>query len=160
MGDLVLELMTQLRLIPELQFVTIWNNQFDYIEDGKTYSFPFPCAFVEIISDNFGQLGNRYQGVDVQVKIHLGQEFYNGSNMDENLTIYSLRDKVVQNLSLYKASKTGPFTKINEQQDYDHNNIYHYELTYAAHWIDDAAVIVEPTLTGTTWTPIISGGTN
>ena len=157
MGDLTLEILTQLRLIPELQLVTIWNNQFDYLEDGKSYSFPLPCAFVEIISDNFGQLGDRYQGVDIEVNIHIGQEFYNGNNMDENFSIYQLRDKVVKNLSLYKASKTGHFMKEREQQDYDHNNVYHYIISYKVHWIDDTAVISGTTTTTPPigWTPII-----
>jgi len=156
MGDLVLELLTRLRLNTDFQLITVWNNQLEYIENGQNYSLPLPGAFVELVTDNFGQLGEGYQGVDLKINIHIIQEFYNSDNIDEDLTIYNLRDSIVRSLSLWKASKTGYFTKIDEYQDYDHNNVYHYKITFMTHWIDDTAVIAASySLPPTNWTPQI-----
>ena len=39
--------------VPELAFIQMFNNQFDLIESQETYSFPFPCCFVEFLADNY-----------------------------------------------------------------------------------------------------------
>ena len=96
MGNLVSALLTKLKTLSILQTVLIWNNQFDYIEDGASYTFAMPCAFVEVIAEQFGDLGGGNQGVDLDVNIHLGLDFYNGANIDDNTNIFTLRDLVVK----------------------------------------------------------------
>ena len=150
MVNVINEIVTQLRAITELKFVTIWNNQFSYIENGEIYSFPMPCAFVEVSADGFEDLGNKYQATDIIIKIHIGQDFYNGTNIDENLSIFVLRDLVVKKLSHFKPSTAGSLTKISEKQDFQHSNIYHYEIDFKTHYIDntdvDADILTAPPL--------------
>jgi hypothetical protein len=143
MVNVINEIVAQLRTIPELKLVTIWNNQFNYIDSGEIYSFPMPCAFVEVESDGFEQLGNSYQATDLIIKIHVGNDFYNGTNIDENLTIFVLRDLIVKKLSRFKPTTSGDFVKISEKQDFQHSNVYHYELNYKTHYIDNTAVIAD-----------------
>lgn len=140
MVNVINEIVAQLRAIPELKLVTIWNNQFAYMEDGEIYSFPMPCAFVEVSADSFEQLGNRYQATDIIVKIHIGQDFYNGTNIDENLTIFVLRDLIVRKLSLFKPTTAGAMVKTSEKQDFEHSNVYHYEIDFKTHYIDNTNV--------------------
>lgn len=143
MVDVINEIVARLRTIPELKLVTIWNNQFNYMDGGEIYSFPMPCAFLEVSGDGFEQLGSGYQATDLIFKIHIGQDFYNGSNIDENLTIFVLRDLVVKKLSLFKPTTAGALVKISEKQDFEHSNVYHYELEFKAHYVDTTNASVE-----------------
>lgn len=143
MVNVINEIVARLRTIPELKLVTIWNNQFNYIENGEIYSFPMPCAFVEVSADAFEDLGNNYQATDIVVKIHIGQDFYNGSNIDENLTIFVLRDLIVKKLSRFKPTTAGDLVKISERQDFQHSNVYHYEIDFKTHYIDNTNVSAE-----------------
>lgn len=143
MVNVINEIVAELRAIPEFKLVTIWNNQFNYMDDGEIYSFPFPCAFLEVNDSSFEQLGNNYQATDLSIKIHIGQDFYNGSNIDENLTIFVLRDLVVKKLSRFKPTKAGDLVKTTEKQDFQHTNVYHYEIDFITHYIDETAVKAE-----------------
>jgi hypothetical protein len=143
MVNVINEIVARLRTIPELKLVTIWNNQFNFMDNGEIYSFPFPCAFVEVNVNGFEQLANNYQSTDLAIKIHIGQDFYNGSNIDENLTIFVLRDLVVKKLSRFKPTTAGDLTKTNEQQDFEHSNVYHYEIEFKTHYIDDTNANIE-----------------
>lgn len=140
MGDLINEILVKLKLITELQFVTVWNNQFEYIKDGGSYSFPMPCSFIEVQSDNLEQLSMNYQGSDLDIVIHIGQNVLNSELLDENLTIFVLRDLVVKSLCNFKPTTSSQLVKISEEQDFDHANVYHYKITFTTHWIDDTAV--------------------
>jgi hypothetical protein len=143
MVNVINEVIAQLRAIPEFKLVTIWNNQFDYMENGEIYSFPMPCAFVEINADGFEQLGNNFQAIDINIKVHIGQDFYNGTNIDENLAIFVLRDLVVKKLSRFKPATSGELVKTNERQDFQHSNVYHYEIDFKTHYVDETAVKAE-----------------
>lgn len=143
MVNVINEVIAKLRTIPELKLVTIWNNQFSYMDDGEIYSFPMPCAFVEVNADNFEQLGNNFQASDINIKIHIGQDFYNGSNIDENLTIFVLRDLVVKKLSRFKPTTACDLVKTSEKQDFQHTNVYHYEIDFKTHYVDNTNVSVE-----------------
>lgn len=158
MVEIVNDIIAQLRTIPELQHVQIWNNQFALLEEGAEFAFPFPCAFAEFnFLDGFGQLGSNYQGSDVEVKIHLGNDFYNGAQFDDNFNIFTLRDLVVKSMAGFKPTGTGNLFKIQEEQDFDHSNVYHYTLTYKAHFIDSTAAQTETyTTPPTQWQPTIT----
>ena len=139
MGELVNQILAELRTINYFKFVAVWNNQFNYVDDGSSYSIPFPNAFVELDLNNTEDVGVNYQASDIEIKIHIGQDFYNGSTLEENLTIFDLRDIVYRKLSSFKTTNTGIFRKISEQQDFEHTNVYHYVITFKAQWVDSTA---------------------
>lgn len=157
MGNLVDEILTRLRAIVGISYATVWNEQFRYLEEGKDWAFPMPCAFVEIVADELQDIGGKYQGSDIGVIIHLGQNVLNSDQISENLSIFDLRDKLIVNFSTFKPTTAGLFVKVSESQDYDHTNVYHYKVGYKLHWIDDTAVVKEdftipPTALATTIT--------
>ena len=43
-------LLAEVKEISAFKFVAIWNNQLEQLEDGLTYAFPFPNAFIEILT--------------------------------------------------------------------------------------------------------------
>ena len=140
MGDLIQEILDAIAEIAEIKFSAIWNNQASHIEAGEIYSFEMPSAFIEIVSDQNQDLGFAYQGSDITVNIHLMHEYYNGGQMEQDFNIFSLRDLIIKKFCKFKASKTGVFIKINETQDFEHTNVYHYVVGFKTHFIDDTAV--------------------
>ncbi|MBC7383023.1 MAG: hypothetical protein H7296_08520 [Bacteroidia bacterium] len=143
MGDLVNEILARLRAVTGIDYVTVWNEQFRYLEEGKGYSFTMPCAFVEIQTEELQDVGGRYQGSDINVIIHIGQNVLNVGLLDENLTIFNLRDNVVKDFAKFKPATSSMMVKTAENQDFDHNNVYHYKIEYKTHWIDNTQVPTE-----------------
>lgn len=149
MKQTAIDILAKLKEITTLQYVVMWNNQFNQIEDGDVEGFPFPCAMLEIIPQSYNQLGGGYQQSDVDFRIHIGHVQYDSldGNMEQNLDVFDLRNEVVQKLSLYKPSMSGELFKVSEEQDYEHTAIYHYIITFRACVIDNtASTIIEPTL--------------
>lgn len=146
----ITDIMTRLREIESVKFVHVFNNQFEYMEQQQSYSFPFPCVFVEAINPGaFNQIGGGYQQADIDFRIHIGMEQYDSAdgNMEQNLDIFDLRDLVFQKLSLYKPSMCTEMVKIAEEQDYQHTAIYHYVMDFRTGFIDkSASTLIEPTL--------------
>lgn len=136
MGNLVDELLAALRAITELKHVAVWNNQFAYMEDGLDYSFPMPCAFLELDTSTLDDIGNGFEGSDIKVILHIGQNVLNSDYIEQNLTIFALRDLVIKKLKTFQGATTGLLTKNSEQQDFDHSNVYHYVIGYSTHFID------------------------
>lgn len=118
-------------------FTQVWNNQLDHLKRSDDYNYSLPCVLIEMRTDNFEQLGAGYQAVDMFIRFHIIQDFYNGDNMSENLSIFQLRKHIVEEFSLFKMDKCGSLVKVNEIQDYDHTNLYHYIVEYKTQWIDD-----------------------
>lgn len=141
MGNLIKEILLFLSTIPELKHLKIYNSQLDYLEKGGEYAFSFPAVFIELQTDSFEQLPNEYQNIDIVYKFHIVQDYYNSDlNLEQNLSIFDLRDILVKKLSFFKPTKGGIIVKSVEQQDFNHSNVYHYILEYKGHFIDDAAV--------------------
>jgi hypothetical protein len=140
-NDLFTDLLARIRTeIPEFQFVHIWNNQLEQLEDGLTYAFPFPNCFVEIASPNdYTPIGRGYSTGELVVRIHIGHEEYDagGGNFEENRSVFSLRNKVVNKLNNYQPIATSSLMRTAEQQDYGHTNVYHYIVEFRCAFIDE-----------------------
>lgn len=120
-------------------FCRIWNNQFRYMEDQTIESFPFPCSFVEVVMpQTHSQLSAGYTESDVTFKIHLGAVEYDAidGTLEQNTSIFTLRDSVVAALTYYAPRGCGPLMKISEEQDYEHTNVYHFILSFQCGFID------------------------
>ena len=115
-------------------FAILWNNQIEYLKQGQTLALPNICAFIEIIVDGSNSIGGRSFNLenDLTVNIHLLHTHYSTESMqDENLLVYDLRKIVMDALYDFKAnSMVATFDKVGETMDFDHNNIYHYILSY------------------------------
>ena len=122
------------------QFVQIWNNQLDQLAEGTTYVFPFPCAFIEIISPStWLPLGQGYSVGDIIIRIHIGHEEYDagGGDFEQNVNVFTLRDAVITQLNNFQPTGCSSLMKVNESQDYMHTNLYHYYVDFKASFIDD-----------------------
>jgi hypothetical protein len=132
-----------------LLYARLWNNQLRMIENGKSYEWPRPAAFVEVITPvHYEILGLGLRMADLGIKIHLIHDFYNQDDtFDQDLVIFDLRDKILASninpanpgLSGYCLTSCGPLNCINETQDSDHDNLVHYILDFVCNFIDSKA---------------------
>ena len=119
-------------------YCRVWNNQIRYEEDGTLYNFPKPAAFVEVVSPaTFETLGQGYQSCDINFRVHLTHENYNNEGtFEQDLAIFDLRDRVKALLTAYEPTNCGPLNVINEQQDFEHTNVYHYIMDFVCNFTD------------------------
>lgn len=142
------DIIARLETVTELKHVRVFNNQFEFMEQGVIQSFPFPCAFVEAVPQQFGQLGGGYQQSDVDFRIHIGHEQYDagGGTFEQNYDVFDLRDLVYAALAGFKPTMCGELFKTVEGQDYSHTNIYKYTIEFRTGFIDKtASTLIDPT---------------
>lgn len=116
----------------------IWNNQVDREKEGETYVYPKPAAFVEVASPaTFQEIGGNYRTTDLGFNIHLVHEYYNqDGTFEQDLVIFDLRDQVIAALSQYRPTGCSQLVATGETQDFDHDNVYHYVLSFVCNFID------------------------
>jgi hypothetical protein len=133
----------------------VWNNQVANIKDGKSYEWPRPAAFVEVVSPaRFEILGMGLRSADLGIRVHLVHDNYNNESagFDQDLAIFDLRDIILGNfdnpvnpgLSNYCPTACGPLVCVGEDQDYDHDNLYHYILEFVCNFIDSKGSPYDP----------------
>jgi hypothetical protein len=130
-------------------YARIWNNHLRFAKDGKGYDWPRPAAFVEIVSPvTFDIIGLGFRSADIGVKIHLIHEYYNqDGTFEQDLTIFDLRDQILSakdGLSQYCPTACGPLNCIGEEQDFDHDNLYHYVLNFICNFTDSKGSKYDP----------------
>jgi hypothetical protein len=142
-------------------YARVWNNQLKDEEGGRTYDFPKPAAFVEILNGTSWEvLGQGYRNADLAFRIHLVHEFYNNEGtFEQDLGIFDLRDSVVSLLHLYCPSGCGPLCAIREEQDYEHKNLYGYIVEFVCNFVDDAGNVDKNFIFSTPPTDLAINGT-
>ena len=138
MKALIQAVKARLATVPDFKTIRVFNNQFELLESGEYEGVFCNAAFIEIINDQPAiQLGRGYQLFDpIIVRIHIGHEFYDGDNMDEDLDVFDLKDKVYQVLQKFEPDGAVAFCRTAEGQDYDHANVYHYIMDFTTNYID------------------------
>jgi hypothetical protein len=58
---------------------------------------------------------------------------------EQDLEIFDLRDKILALLSQYQPTACSPLACISEEQDFDHDNLYHYILSFITNFTDSKA---------------------
>lgn len=142
MKSLFLAIQTRiLQEVPEITYVRMFNNQFENaVANNTTYDFPLPCVFVEFENANEPkQLGMGYQLYEpLMVRLHLGVNELDSAdgNLDQNLNVYDLKDKLYKAMQKFEPTKASLFIRTNEEQDYNHSNIYVFVQTYKTTFLD------------------------
>lgn len=128
-------------------YARVWNNQVNSERRGELYDFPKPAGFVEIINQvQFQEIGGNFRAADLGINIHLVHEYYNADGtFEQDLEIFDLRDQVIALLSQYQPTGCGLMVCVNESQDTDHDNVYHYIIGFVTHFIDSKASPYDPT---------------
>lgn len=121
------------------QTIRVWNNQIARVKEGSYAAYARPAAFVEVINDvQYQQLGEGYQTADLGIRIHIDHEWYDAQdgNFEEDLAVIEIKDLVRAQLSYFMPSKCNEIISTGEEEDYDHDNEYHYVLNFLTNFID------------------------
>lgn len=142
--DGILSIMNQLQAnVPTLKHIRVWNSQLADEMQGNIYDFPKPACFVEArITNVHRPLGLGYSQSDVTFVFHLIHEQYDAGSgtFEQDLTVYDLKASVNAVLTNFQPTMCGSLMRTGELQDYNHNNIYHYQLEYITGLIDTEGV--------------------
>ena len=66
-------------------YSAVWNEQLQRLEEGESYPFNLPAAFVELLmSNNYQQLGAGITASDLTFRIHLAMEQIDAGDGDRN----------------------------------------------------------------------------
>lgn len=127
--------------VTEITYVRMFNNQFENaVQENNTYDFPFPCVFIEFINEQQPkQLGAGYQLYEpLVVRCHIGMNELDAADgtLDQNLNIFDLKDKVYKALQKFEPTGASVFIRTSEQQDYNHGNIYIWQMDFTTTWLD------------------------
>jgi len=129
------------------QFVRVWNNQLERMEKSEDYAFPRPAAFLEVINPTaYDLIGAGFSASDVIFSVHVIHELYDSQDdtMDQNLKVFDLRDKVLASLAGYEPTACSKLFFIAEQQDYDHDQLYHYIIDFKCSFIESNTSPYDP----------------
>jgi hypothetical protein len=134
-------------LVPEFNFIRVWNNQHEKLkedteEGAKSMMIWTPALLVEFTApEEILQLGNGVQLYDpLDIRIHILQDELDAGNgeMEQNLNVFALKQRVYAALQEFEPNGACAFVRVNEEQDYDHTNLYHYIQTYRTNYVDDS----------------------
>ena len=140
----------QLNDAQAFQYCAIFNNQVKLEDEGKTFNFPKPAVLIEIQNPTQGValLGS---GVTINEnliwRLSIVHEQLNASindidppapatGMDENLDVYDLRDLLKTALTGFKLTGCSQLQYVEESQDYEHDNIYVYGVSFKCSFVD------------------------
>lgn len=147
MIEFLIALKDRLKLITDsnnetvFKTVSIWNNQIASIaaSDNNLGIQLLPAVYIEVDNPNEIQtLGEGHQVYkDLIVSFHIAHRFdYTNENFDENLEVFNIARALYLNMQFAKVGKSSTFTRIQEEQDYDHPNVYHFIQRYRTTLVD------------------------
>ena len=140
MAGIVAPMREILARLSTLYFARVWNNQLEKIIEGTLEYQVLPAVYLEVVPSAYNLLGVGYTTSDITFKIHIIHEFYDAQDgtFEQDLLVFDIRDKIIGLLSGFQPLYCGWMTKVNEEQDYNHPNVYHYVLDFVANYIDDS----------------------
>ncbi len=126
--------------------IKIWNNQVEWSLEkdelgAPIYSINYPALFVEFTApQEIAQLGNGVQIYDpLDIRIHICHNEIDSmdGNMEQNVNVFALKQQVFQALQFFEPDNACSFTRMNEEQDYAHPDLYHYIQTYRTNYTEN-----------------------
>lgn len=148
--DMLLKLATIAMPNNEGQFtsstVRVWNNQLSYLRDGKLEGFVLPALCLEVVNQaRYQVIGQGFRSADLSFRIHILHQFYNqDGTYEQDLDVFDIRDNLLAQITMFRPAGCGPLTCIAEDQDYSHDNIYHYIMDFVANFTDSKASPDDP----------------
>jgi hypothetical protein len=129
------------------QKTAVWNNQVRKMLDGSGVFYESPSCFLEMRPEKSMQMADNITVTDVCWKIHIvhGQlDAGDDENMDQNLMVFQLRDLVKSEFVGFEPESCSTMFCEDEEQDYDHGNIYHYILSFKSCLKDTKGSMYDP----------------
>lgn len=119
----------------------VYNNQPERREQGQGYDYQTPAAMVEILPEPANLIGaNGTQAYDLTIRVRVEHNYLNNpdglSDIDRNMAVFAIRDKVIRKLMNKQPTGCGPIAYVTEQPDYNHTNTYLHLIDFKCHYIE------------------------
>jgi hypothetical protein len=110
-----------------LKFIGLWNNQFE--REDVNVSIDYPCALIEFVNSDYEDLLNGVQRYEMDVNIHIGFKSFK----NEDTSVLTLKQNINAKLHTFSSATSLYETRLlrrGESQNFDHNDIQDYIITY------------------------------
>lgn len=129
--DLYIALRHQIERLTSVKHVRLYNNQFQNMDKENT--FAFPCVFIQFLDLNWSTETEGIQKGLATIRLHVGFE----TLAREDLGKFDVIDDEIHK---YVEGFTGEdftrLSRVNEEQDIDHDNVYVWLMDYSTEIID------------------------
>lgn len=134
------DIIEKLKGVPNVGTIQVWNNQVEKLEQGLIESMSLPALFVEVVNGfEISQLGLGVQFLDnLIVRVHVLHEHYNTEDgfQAQNFDAFILMQNVYLLMQENYVTDSGVFIRTNQEQDFDHNNLYHGMIDFTTTFTD------------------------
>lgn len=139
---------TKAAAIEGILYAAVFNDQVKLEGEGKTFNFPKPAILIEMQNPSAGValLGSGVTVSDALIwRLSIVHEELNAvdpstgnpsGTMDENLTVFFYRDAVKTAFTGFKPTHCSELQYVEENQDYAHDNIYVYGISFKCSYVD------------------------
>ncbi len=135
------------------QVRNVWNSQVKRMLDAKGLSWNLPGVWVEILPGKTENLTLTFNGIDLNIIFHIVMQQldagYGSGNFDQNLSIFSYRNNIHRTFQDYMPTQCGNMLYMKEKQQYNHTNLYEYQIEYVCYYVDPTAYISPLTMSAT-----------
>ncbi len=121
----------------------LWNRQVEFIEQETP--FVCPAVFVEFNEMNWQTLGNRVQGCELTVRLHVVTEWFAGTadyspTEQQALDFLDIIDKMVYTLQGFATSYMNAWMRKRSITNHDHEHYVDNVEEYVCHLRDTSAM--------------------
>ena len=117
-------LKTKIETLTSLKYVALWNNQYE--RENENVSFDYPNCFIEFTDINYIELLGGVQQYSMTVNLHIGFESYK----TEDTQILQLKQDLQAVVHYFQTGNNTKMLRRSELQNFDHNNIQEYIISY------------------------------
>ena len=129
---------------PLFKHIRVWNNQLEQerADPNNQLSYPKPALFIELANtSDIQQMGIGAQIYnDLRVRFHIIHEHYNeytnDNIFDEDVQVFNIAQRLFYAINKYEPSGAVAMVRVNEELDFNHDNLYHFVQEYATNLID------------------------
>jgi hypothetical protein len=129
------------------QLVSMWNDQVAREASGKNYSFAKPACFIELRNMGNDLLGSGISMHEPIFRLHIVDRMLDAGDeagLDENLNVIHYRDAAKQAIAGFQPPNCSTLFTVNEEQDSQHDSVYHYILDFKCCFIDTKGTGLDP----------------
>lgn len=129
------------------QKVLMWNNQVERLKNNTSYLVANPACYLEMRPERTEQLLDNVTLTDVCWRLHIVYmqlDAGDDETLDETLYAYTIRDAVRQAMVGFQPTNCSTMFYTGEEQDYDHDNIYHYVVEFKTCFRDTKGSVLDP----------------
>jgi hypothetical protein len=142
MKTLYQNIRSQIESETSVTHVRLWNNQVSFAREGQQIPWNGGKAvFIDFPNIPWlqGGKGTQRTGDNFYVRLYLVFESYNTSENEEDLALFDFREEVYLAVQDFKPTQASKLSRINENTDTSHDNLYVWIMDFSTTFQDVVA---------------------